>query len=41
MFRLAEDVHVQLSVPVARVLHEVQSAFFGLCIEAGKAVLRE
>jgi putative transposase len=37
--RVAEDVHVQLSLPVAGVLCEVQSAFFGLCIEAGKAVL--
>lgn len=37
--RLAEDVHVQLSLPVAGVLRDVQSAFFGLCIDAGKAVL--
>lgn len=36
---LAEDVHVQLSLPVAGVLRDVQSAFFGLCIDAGKAVL--
>jgi transposase-like protein len=35
----AEDVHVQLSLPVAGVLRDVQSAFFGLCIDAGKAVL--
>jgi hypothetical protein len=35
---LAEDVQVQLSLPVAGVLRDVQSAFFGLCI-AGKAVL--
>lgn len=34
-----EDVHVQLSLPVAGVLRDVQSAFFGLCIDAGKAVL--
>lgn len=37
--RLAEEVHVQLSLPVAGVLRDVQSAFFGLCIDAGKAVL--
>jgi transposase-like protein len=36
---LAEDVRVQLSLPVAGVLQDVQSAFFGLCIDAGKAVL--
>ena len=37
--RLAEGVRVQLSLPVAGVLQDVQSAFFGLCIDAGKAVL--
>lgn len=37
--RLAEDVQVQLSLPVAGVLQDVHSAFFGLCIDAGKAVL--
>lgn len=37
--RLAEEVHVQLSLPVVGVLRDVQSAFFGLCIDAGKAVL--
>jgi transposase-like protein len=37
--RLAEDVRVQLSLPVAGVLQDVHSAFFGLCIDAGKAVL--
>ena len=37
--RLADDAHVQLSLPVAGVLQDVQSAFFGLCIDAGKAVL--
>jgi transposase-like protein len=36
---LAEDVQVQLSLPVAGVLRDVQSAFFGLCIDAGQAVL--
>ena len=35
----AEDVHVQLLLPVAGVLRDVQSAFFGLCVDAGKAVL--
>lgn len=35
----AEDAHVQLSLPVAGVLRDVQSAFYGLCINAGKAVL--
>lgn len=37
--RLADDVQVQLSLPVAGVLRDVQSAFFGLCVDAGKAVL--
>jgi putative transposase len=37
--RLAEEVCVQLSLPVAGVLQDVQSAFFGLCVDAGKAVL--
>ena len=36
---VADDVHVQLSLPVAGVLRDVHSAFFGLCVEAGKAVL--
>jgi len=36
---VTEDVHVQLSLPVAGVLRDVQSAFFGLCVDAGKAVL--
>ena len=35
----AADGHVQLSLPVAGVLRDVRSAFFGLCISAGKAVL--
>jgi transposase-like protein len=35
----AADTHVQLSLPVAGVLRDVRSAFFGLCINAGKAVL--
>lgn len=35
----AQDVHVQLSLPVAGVLRDVRSAFFGLCVNAGKAVL--
>ena len=36
---VAADAHVQLSLPVAGVLRDVRSAFFGLCINAGKAVL--
>lgn len=36
---VSNDVQVQLSVPVAGVLRDVQSAFFGLCVESGKAVL--
>ncbi len=36
---VAHDSHVQLSLPVAGVLRDVRSAFFGLCIQAGKAVL--
>lgn len=36
---LARDVHAQFSLPVAGVLRDVQSAFFGLCVNAGKAVL--
>ena len=36
---VARDVHVQLSLPVVGVLRDVQSAFFGLCVSAGKAVL--
>lgn len=35
----AADAQVQLSLPVAGVLREVRSAFFGLCINSGKAVL--
>lgn len=33
------EAHVQLSLPVAEALRDVRSAFFGLCINAGKAVL--
>ncbi len=36
---VAKDVQVQFSLPVAGVLRDVQSAFFGLCVGAGKAVL--
>lgn len=35
----AAEAQVQLSLPVAGVLRDVRSAFFGLCINAGKAVL--
>lgn len=34
-----DDVQVRVSLPVAGVLRDVRSAFFGLCVEAGKAVL--
>ena len=37
---VSQDVHAQFSIPVGNVLRDVQSAFFGLCINAGKAVLR-
>lgn len=36
---LVNDAHVQYSLPIAGVLRDVKSAFFGLCISAGKAVL--
>ena len=35
----ATDAQVQLSLPVAGVLRDVRSAFLGLCVNAGKAVL--
>ena len=35
----AADTQVELVVPVAGVLSDVRSAFFGLCVNAGKAVL--
>jgi transposase-like protein len=35
----AANAQVQLSLPVAGVLRDVRSAFFGLCLNAGKAVL--
>jgi len=33
------DAQVELALPVAGVLNDVRSAFFGLCVNAGKAVL--
>ena len=36
---VARDGHVQFSLPVVGVLQDVQSAFFGLCVNAGQAVL--
>jgi transposase-like protein len=36
---VSEDVHAQFSLPVGNVLRDVRSAFFGLCINAGQAVL--
>lgn len=35
----AASADVQLSLPIAGVLRDVRSAFFGLCFNAGKAVL--
>ena len=37
--RVAREAHVDVAVPVASVLNDVRSAFFGLCVNAGKAVL--
>lgn len=37
---VSQDVHAQFSLPVGNVLRDVRSAFFGLCINAGKAVLQ-
>lgn len=34
-----QGAHAQISLPVAGVLQEVKSAFLGLCLNAGKAVL--
>lgn len=36
---VARDVQVEIALPVAGVLSDVRSAFFGLCVNAGKAVL--
>ena len=36
---VSPDVHAHFSLPVANVLRDVRSAFFGLCINAGQAVL--
>ncbi len=36
---VSQDVHAQFSLPIGNVLRDVRSAFFGLCINAGKAVL--
>lgn len=33
------EARVELALPVAGVLNDVRSAFFGLCVSAGKAVL--
>jgi transposase-like protein len=35
----APDAQVEIALPVAGVLNDVRSAFFGLCVNAGKAVL--
>jgi hypothetical protein len=34
-----ENVEVQVSLPMAGVLQDVQHAFYGLCVHAGKQVL--
>jgi putative transposase len=36
---VAPDAQVEIALPVAGALHDVRSAFFGLCVDAGKAVL--
>jgi hypothetical protein len=36
---VGQDAQVEIGLPVAGVLNEVRSAFFGLCVNAGKAVL--
>lgn len=36
---VARDAQVEMTLPVAGVLSDVRSAFFGLCVNAGKAVL--
>ena len=35
----ARDAQIEIALPVAGVLNDVRSAFFGLCVNAGKAVL--
>ena len=37
--RARGNVDVQVSLPMAGVLQDVQHAFFGLCVHAGKQVL--
>ncbi len=36
---ISRDAEIEFSLPVGNVLRDVRSAFFGLCINAGKAVL--
>jgi putative transposase len=36
---VAQDARVEIALPVVGVLNDVRSAFFGLCVNAGKAVL--
>lgn len=36
---VGRDAQVEIALPVAGVLSDVRSAFFGLCVNAGKAVL--
>jgi hypothetical protein len=35
----ARDAQIEVELPVTGVLNDVRSAFFGLCVNAGKAVL--
>ena len=37
---VAPEAQVEIALPVAGVLNDVRSAFLGLCVNAGKAVLR-
>ncbi len=36
---LAHSAHVELPLPMLSALEDIESAFFGVCIEAGKHVL--
>jgi len=37
--KCADPIEVQLSLPMAEVLHDVKHAFFGLCVHTGQRVL--
>ncbi len=36
---IAHSAHVELPLPMLSALEDIESAFFGVCIEAGKQVL--